>query len=273
MTVAISVNSSSRRLRGRVLIAVSLFTIIAIFLFVDPYPQPQEYYDLADGRTLLGIPNFWNVVTNFVFLVPGFAGLWMLGRKNHPGISPGLFPAYHILFVGVLLTAFGSSWFHLAPNNDTLFWDRLPMTIAFMSLVAIIVGEHISEELGRQLLWPLLVIGAASVFYWDYSESQNAGDLRPYGLVQFLPMLLIPAILIMYESVFDQTRFIWIVFLLYALAKVFEQLDVVLYDMGGIISGHSIKHVCAALGPLVLIYGGIKRRTRQSDARDAANVD
>lgn len=264
--------SDTNQIAGRALIAVTLFSIVGIFVFVDPYPQPQDYYNLADGRTLLGIPNFWNVVTNFVFLVPGIAGLWMLRGKNHTGISPGLFPAYHILFIGVLLTAFGSSWFHLEPNNDTLFWDRLPMTIAFMSLVAIIVGEHISEELGRRLLWPLLVIGVASVLYWDYSESQNAGDLRLYGLVQFLPMLLIPAILIMYESVFDQTRFIWIVFLLYALAKVFEQLDVALYDLGGIISGHSIKHVCAALGPLVLIYGGSKRRLRQSDTVVAEHV-
>jgi len=198
--------------------------------------------------------------------VPGIAGLWLLASKGPAGIVVGLFPAYHVLFIGVLLTAFGSGWFHLAPDNDTLFWDRLPMTIAFMSLVAIVAGEHISESLGRRLLWPLLAIGAASVFYWDYSESQNAGDLRLYGLVQFLPMLLIPAILLMYQSVFDKTRFIWVVFLFYALAKVFEQLDATLYDLGGVISGHSIKHVCAAIGPIVLIYGGRRRRRRAADA-------
>ncbi len=177
---------------------------------------------------------------------------------------PALFPAYHILFAGVLLTAFGSAWFHLAPDNDTLFWDRLPMTIAFMSLVAIIVGEHISERLGRSLLWPLLAVGAISVIYWDYSEAQNAGDLRLYGLVQFLPMLLIPAILLVYESVFDRTRFIWILFVLYALAKAFELLDAPLYSLGELVSGHSIKHLCAALGPIVLLYGGMKRRLRQT---------
>ncbi|MCH8072892.1 MAG: alkaline phytoceramidase, partial [Proteobacteria bacterium] len=91
----------------------------------------------------------------------------------------------------------------------------------------------------------------------------HAGDLRLYGLVQFLPMLLIPAILLTYRSVFDQTRFIWVVFLLYALAKVFEQLDATIYGWGEVISGHSIKHVCAALGPIVLIYGGMRRRPRQ----------
>lgn len=248
--------------RGYALLSFILFAIIAVFLFVEPYPQPQNYHQFADDRVLLGIPNFWNVVTNALFLVPGLAGLWILGSGNHPGVLAALFPAYHILFAGVLLTAFGSAWFHLAPDNDTLFWDRLPMTITFMSLLAIIVGEHISTRLGRNMLWPLLATGALSVIYWDYSEAQNAGDLRLYGLVQFLPMLIIPAILLGYESVFDRTRFIWILFLLYALAKVFELLDGPLYGLGEIISGHSIKHLCAALGPIVLLYGGMKRRLR-----------
>jgi len=260
-----SQSSSTDMLWGRTLLAATLLAIIAVFLFVDPYPQPQSYHAFADDRALLGLANFWNVATNAVFLIPGIAGLWILRSRDHPGIVPGLFPAYHILFIGVLLTAFGSGWFHLAPDNDSLFWDRLPMTIAFMSLLSIIVGEHVSERLGRRLLWPLLVIGAASVFYWDYSESQHAGDLRLYGLVQFLPMLLIPTILLTYRSVFDQTRFIWVVFLLYALAKAFEQLDATIYGWGEVISGHSIKHVCAALGPIVLIYGGARRRRRQAD--------
>ncbi len=266
-------HSGTDLIKARALIAVSSFAMIAIFVFVGPYPQSQDYHAFADGRTLFGVPNFWNVMTNAVFLVPGIAGLWLLASKEPAGIVVGLFPAYHVLFIGVLLTAFGSGWFHLAPDNDTLFWDRLPMTIAFMSLVAIVVGEHISESLGRRLLWPLLAIGAASVFYWDYSESQNAGDLRLYGLVQFLPMLLIPAILLMYQSVFDKTRFIWVVFLFYALAKVFEQLDATLYGLGGVISGHSIKHVCAAIGPIVLIYGGKNRRFRQADTSESKSAD
>ncbi len=258
-------DSSAALIRGRALLAVSLFAVVVVFLFVEPYPQPQSYHAFADNRAFLGIPNFWNVATNAIFLIPGIAGLWILQSGDHKGILPGLNPAYHILFIGVLLTAFGSAWFHLAPDNGTLFWDRLPMTIAFMSLTAIIAGEHVSESLGRKLLWPLLVIGAASVFYWDYSESKNTGDLRLYGLVQFLPMLLIPAILLMYRSVFDRIGFIWVVFLLYALAKLFELLDGALYNLGEVISGHSIKHVCAALGPMVLIVGGMQRRLRRAE--------
>jgi hypothetical protein len=260
-----SQSSSTDEFRGRALLAIASFAVIAVFLLVNPYPQPQSYHQFADDRILFGVPNFWNVASNAVFLIPGIAGLLLLRSGDHPGILPGLNPAYHILFTGILLTAFGSAWFHLAPDNDTLFWDRLPMTIAFMSLVAIIVGEHVSGSLGRRLLWPLLLIGAASIFYWDYSESQHAGDLRLYGLVQFLPMLLIPAILLMYRSVFDRTRFMWLVILLYVLAKVFEQLDGRIYNLGELISGHSIKHITAALGALVLIYGINKRRVRQAD--------
>ena len=141
------------------------------------------------------------------------------------------------------------------------------MTVGFMSLVAIIIGEHVSESLGQRLLWPLLFIGAVSIFYWDYSESQGAGDLRLYGLVQFLPLLLMPALLLMYRSAFDRIGFIWLLILLYAVAKVFEQLDGTVYDFGELISGHSIKHVIAALGPLVLIYGIDKRRIRQVEAQ------
>lgn len=248
------------RNKGYALVALILLVFIAAFSLVDPYPQPQTYYLFADHRTLLGMPNFWNVVSNVFFLVPGIAGLWILGAGKHPGTVRELNPAYHVFFAGVLLTAFGSAWFHLAPDNNSLFWDRLPMTIAFMSLAAILVGEHITVALGHALLWPLLALGAVSVFYWDFSESRNAGDLRLYGLVQFLPLLVIPIILFAYRSVFDRARFIWIVFLLYALAKIFELLDNAIFAVGETISGHSLKHLVASLGPVVLLYGIMKRR-------------
>jgi hypothetical protein len=168
--------------RGHALLTVTLLIVVAVFLFVDPYPQPQSYHAFADDRTLFGVANFWNVATNAVFLVPGIAGLLMLRSADHPGILPGLNPAYHILFTGILLTAIGSAWFHLAPNNHTLFWDRLPMTIAFMSLAAIIVGEHVSESLGRRLLWPLLRRRLATV--WTGAVLANAADSGPSADVQ-----------------------------------------------------------------------------------------
>jgi len=234
--------------------------IVAIFALVDAYPQPAEYHLFADTRKFFGIPNFWNVVSNALFLVFGFAGLILLRANARLAILSRLKPACYVLFFGILLTAFGSTWFHLAPNNDTLFWDRLPMTIAFMPLFTLIYGEHVSARWARRLLWPLILVGTASVIYWDYTESIGSGDLRLYGLVQFLPLLLIPFMLLTYPSAFSTTRFYWLAIALYGFAKVFEQLDGQIYALGGIISGHSLKHVTASLVPLVLIKGF---RTRQ----------
>lgn len=248
------------RNKGYALVALVLLAVIATFAVAEPYPQPQTYFLFADQRALLGIANFWNVASNVFFLVPGIAGLWILGTGGHPGTARELSPAYHLFFAGVLLTAFGSAWFHLAPDNNSLFWDRLPMTIAFMALAAIIIGEHVSLKLGRGLLWPLLALGAVSVFYWDFSESRNAGDLRLYALVQFLPLLVIPVILFSYRSVFDRTRFIWVLFILYALAKLCELLDIAIYNIGQVISGHTIKHIVASLAPLLMLHGIMQRR-------------
>jgi len=241
--------------RARWLIAISVAPIVATFVFVDPIPQPVSYHAFADTRTLLGLTNFWNVISNALFLVFGLIGIWQVLSNHNLAIIPRLRTAYAVLFAGIAVTAFGSGWFHLAPDNDSLFWDRLPMTIAFMPLFTVILGEHVSEKLAARLFWPLLLVGIASVIYWDYTESRGAGDLRLYALVQFLPMILIPAMLLSYRSVFDPTRFYWIAIGLYVLAKVFEYFDQNIYSFGGVISGRSLKHFAASLVALVLING------------------
>ena len=250
--------------KALMLLAVAVIPIIAVFVFVAPYPQPAEYHDFADAREIFGIPNFWNVASNLPFLFFGAAGLWLVLKEPDLKILPGSRTAFIVLFFGIMLTAFGSGWFHLAPSNDTLYWDRLPMTIAFMPLFTIIIGEHVSERLASWLMWPLLMTGIFSVLWWDYTESIGEGDLRLYGLVQFLPMMLIPAILLLYRSAFDSTGFYWVAIGLYALAKIFEQMDVAIFGFGDAISGHSIKHIAASLVPLVLINGIRNRRYRES---------
>lgn len=250
------------------LVLAAIVPSITVYVFVDAYPQPAAYYDFADDRTILGLRNFWNVITNLPFLFFGIAGIRLVLSPNDVAILSRLKPAYLILFVGVVLTAFGSSWFHWTPNNDTLFWDRLPMTIAFMPLLTIVLGEHVSEELASRLLWPLLFVGVGSVVYWDYTESTGTGDLRPYGLVQFLPGLVLPTVLLLYRSAYDSTRFYWIAIGLYVLAKFFEHFDAAIFSQGEVISGHALKHVAASLVPLVLIIGFRKRN--KLDALDYA---
>jgi len=221
-------------------------------------PQDLAYHHFADSRTILSIPNFWNTLSNFPFAFVGLAGV-ALSLRSSRAVVPELKAAYVLFFIGITAVAFGSGYYHLWPSNQTLVWDRLPMTIGFMSLFSIMVAEFLSVKVGRRLFIPLVAVGIASVFYWDYSESMGAGDLRFYGLVQFLPMLLIPLILVLYKPLFTHVSLYWAVLVAYGLAKLSEFGDQAVYNLLGF-SGHSIKHILAAAAPW-MFYLALKKRS------------
>ena len=191
--------------------------------------------------------NFWNVASNLPFLIIGLWGLWFVHKYGEVTCLPGLRPAYGVFFAGIFLTAFGSGYYHLIPENGPLVWDRLPMTIGFAGLFSIIIGEFVSVRGGRRLLIPLLVIGVASVVYWAVTETRGAGDLRPYVVVQFLPMMLIPVVLLTCKPSIGHARYYWLMMLFYVLAKLFEFFDAAVYDAGLLISGHTLKHLFASM--------------------------
>ena len=248
------------------LLLISAGLIVGVFL-LDPIAQQDAYHRFADSRRLFGIPNFWNVFSNVLFAYAGIAGLRFLARPGHPGIVAALLSSYRVFFAGLLLTAFGSAWYHANPGIESMLWDRLPMTLAFMSLFSVVIGEQVSVPLGRRLLIPLLIVGAGTVLYWWFGEASHRGDLRPYVLVQFLPMVLIPMMLVLYGSPFDRTGFIWQMIVLYAAAKVFEYIDYSVFSAGGLISGHSVKHIVAAIATLVFLHGLKHRTPRNTDSQ------
>src|SRR4051812_36238616 len=164
--------------------ALAAIATVAVFLH-SPIPQPQGYHHFADSRRLLGIPNSLNVLSNLAFLAAGICGIVVAAKH----VEPSEKLPYLILFVGVLLTAFGSAYYHWSPSNARLVWDRLPMTFGFMGLYAAIIGERMGLVWQRWLIWPLVAIGVFSVLYWHWTESHGHGDLRLYGLVQFFPLI------------------------------------------------------------------------------------
>ena len=140
---------------------IALFTLacIAAALLSPPMPQPLSYHAFVDQRDFFDIPNFLDVASNIGFVVPGVWGLWVtLRRRTIFATSLERVP-YVVFFIGMLLTSIGSSYYHLAPDNERLFWDRLPMTIAFMSLIAAQLNERINVRVGMSLLIPMLLIG------------------------------------------------------------------------------------------------------------------
>jgi hypothetical protein len=234
---------------------------ITAVTFMDPIPQDPAYHEFVDQRMLYGVPNFWNVASNVLFVISGLLGIVLLvGKSQLTGGLPELRPAYMVFFIGVFLTGFGSAYYHLDPSNEALVWDRLPMTLAFMAFFSMIIGEYLSPGLGRVLLWPLLVVGILSIVYWHVTENAGRGDLRPYALVQFLPMALIPMILLLFRPRLNRSFFLWAMIAAYVVSKITEYFDAELYAAGNILSGHSVKHLAAAAGTLFLYMALRKRR-------------
>jgi hypothetical protein len=246
--------------KSRLLVGVTLAAIGGVLL-LDPVPQPLSYHEFADRRTFAGIPNLLNVVSNLAFLLIGLTGFFLLQARKLQA-DEELRPAIALFFLGVTLTAFGSAFYHLRPDNLSLAWDRLPMTLAFMGLMALVIGEYVDVNAGRRLLWPLLAAGISAVIWWQYTEQLGRGDLRFYGLVQFLPMLLLPLVLLLYPPRWSRGSDYWLVGAWYLAAKLFEFFDrPVFYSTGGI-GGHTLKHLAAAMAAWQLLRM-LRKRTRQ----------
>jgi hypothetical protein len=201
-----------------VLLTIACVVAMALFLLLmPPLPQDQSYHVFADQRTIFGVSNFWDVISNLPFAVVGLIGLFAFRDF-----------ASRIIFLGIFATAFGSAYYHLRPDDARLFWDRLPMTIVFMSLFALAIKQ-------RSLVIPFVILGVASIVWWKVT-----GNLWPYALVQFGPM--IPLIVIAVRSEPGLRP----VLIFYGLSKITEFFDKPIFAVAPL-SGHTIKHLLAGV--------------------------
>ena len=265
-----------RILKFALLIAVTGSAIAGVLL-IAPIPQDIAHHYFFDQRSMYGIPNFWNVVSNLSYLLVGLSGFYLLSSypKNVYLKQNRLF--YVMYSLALCLVASGSSYYHLHPTNNTLLWERLPMTLAFMSFFCIVLADYISHRLAIIALFPLIALAIASVIYWHQTETTGADDLRYYALTQFLPMLLVALILLMFNQERSHSHLIWIMLTGYVLAKIFEMYDHEIYEYLGVVSGHTIKHVIAALSAYMLISRGekvaiIKQALHRQYSKDSDRV-
>lgn len=244
----------------RVLIVAAPALVGAALLFHGPpLAQPASYHNFADQRLLLGVPHSLNVLSNLPFLLVGALGLRFVLRRASVGpdraflTRPEIAP-YVVFFFGVGLTAFGSSHYHLQPTNARLFWDRLPMSLAFTGLFAAILGERLGVRIGVWALAPLVLAGLGSVLYWHLTEERGAGDLRAYYLVQFYPALGMPLLLLLFPPRYSGTPWLFAALGWYVAAKVLEHPgDRPVFEAGHIVSGHTLKHLTAAYGTYAIL--------------------
>jgi len=242
----------------RWLVAFTLL-FVAAALLLPAVPQPPDYHQFADRRQALGIDNFLDVVSNAAFLLAGAWGLFVVLGKRTRFEHPGERWPWLVFFVGIVLTAAGSTHYHLHPDNETLFWDRLPMTIAFMGLVSAQIVDRISVRAGLRLLVPLLLVGAISVVYWLFTERRGAGNVLPYALLQAYAVLVLLIMAVLNPSRYTRASDLYFIFGWYVLAKLLESFDAQVLAYHQIVSGHTLKHVAAAAAGFVACNMLIKR--------------
>lgn len=231
-----------------ILLAAVFIAVFIVYLF-PAIPQSEAYHNFVDKRALFGVPNCLNVISNALFLLVGVRGMWFTLRADH-GMNAFVdsrerWP-YAAFFAGVTLTAFGSAWYHLNPNDRTLVWDRIPMAIGFMALVAALIGERIDVETGVWLLLPLISVGIGSVVYWEITQLRGHGDLRPYAVVQFGSLLVLLLVIVLFPARYTRTTDFAVSLALYGVAKIFEAADRPVFGLAHVVSGHTIKHIFAA---------------------------
>jgi hypothetical protein len=240
-------------IKSLILITTAVIAVFITFSFVDSIPQDPGYHNFADSRTFWGISNAFDVLSNIPLAIVGLMGIIATLRRLRGKEFNACVFQYLIFFIGVFMTGFGSLYYHYAPSNETLIWDRLPITILTMGFFCSVISEMISPKTSLILISPLLLIGIGSVVYWNYTESLGYGDLRLYGVVQFLPLILMALILLMYKLPENYLPYIIALLIFYALSRITEFFDQQIFETLRLISGHSLKHVFAAAAACCLL--------------------
>ncbi|MBA3034374.1 MAG: hypothetical protein KKF85_01090 [Gammaproteobacteria bacterium] len=224
--------------------------LLGLALALPPVAQPLQYHDFADQRACFILSNCLDTVSNGLFILAGVIGLLFLrgGTARRAFINQHEAIFYKLFFAAVVLIGFASGYYHLAPDHAGLAWDRAAIAVAFMAWFAAILAERISLATAFLMLPLLLVAALGGIGWWYWSETQGAGDLRFYALVQVVPILLIPLLLWLYPPRYSKGWHILLVIGLYLLALLFDYTDRQVFALtGGFVSGHTLKHVVAAL--------------------------
>jgi len=239
-----------RSARGRfwVLAAVAAVCTAITFSALAPVAQDPAYHHFADTRW----HNAWNVLSNLGFLIVGILGCRFF-RRDLP---------YALFVIGTILTAFGSAWYHLAPSDATLVWDRLPMTISFAGFLGLVMEDRVGYAV-RESTVALLALGIGSVVYW-----RLAGDLRWYGLMQGFAVVGTLVMLMIFPG--RRAGKVWLALAAYVVAKLCEQYDRAIYDAIHVTGGHALKHIAAALAAGAIVWWAMDSSAAQRSQPSAS---
>jgi hypothetical protein len=221
-------------------------------------PREHFYHLFADTRTRFGIPNFMNVASNLAFLAVGLIGVVSLLR-NGPALGTRMF--YLLLFAALIAVSMGSMYYHWNPDHARLFWDRAPMTVAFSAFFAATVADRFDMRSGAFALSLALALTLGSLVYWRMSDIAGNDNVWPYFVAMYGAIAIALMLIVLFPSHYPGERHALASLAIFAVAMAFDSwLDAPLYELGNILSGHTLKHLLAALAMLWLWWHMLRRR-------------
>jgi predicted membrane channel-forming protein YqfA (hemolysin III family) len=239
--------------RTRIPTVVTVAAAVGL-LFYGRIPQFADYHTFADPRVVDGIPHGADVLSNIGFAIVGAWGVLQLtGSKRTRSAKCSGDGAYLVFACALILTAAGSAYYHLAPDNSRLIWDRIPIALGCAGLLAFVRADLRPVAQARTFLALLIAAGVFSVMWWQWTDARGADDLRPYLLLQGLPLVLVP----LWQWIYGASRRERLLFaaaaLLYLAAKVAELNDQAIYVAFGWIGGHALKHLLATVAAAAIV--------------------
>jgi hypothetical protein len=248
----VQINSSVRtaRISRPALALIAAFIALFASAFVLPaIHQDPSYHRFADQRTWLGVPHAANVLSNLAFIAVGIFGSFTLLSPHRARLTRATVNSLWCVAVGFVLTGIGSAWYHAHPNDATLVWDRLPMTLVLAGVIAAAIAVRVGDGVAHRALLTLIVVGAASVVFWHAS-----GNLTPYAVLQLGGIAALVVLLVATRAESDPFSWAWIVGW-YCFAKAAELGDSLVWQWSdGIVAGHTIKHLAAAATGAAMFY-------------------
>jgi hypothetical protein len=203
------------RTKTEIFFIASISFLAACAALLPAISQDQSYHAFADRRSWGFIPNAQDTLTNLAFVIASTWGAWRLvsGRLLLPGP-----------------------------------WMRLPLVVFLAGIFALLAADRVSVRASHWAVWAFVVLAPLTVLIWSYS-----GNLAPYVVLQFGGIFLVAALCLRPAVRAPGLNFLGLL-IFYALAKIAEILDHQKFEFAlELISGHSAKHVLAAMGVLALI--------------------
>ena len=246
------------------------FALWALASLIAPaMGQPQSFHDFAAQRALGWLPHAGDVLSNLGFLMAALAGAGLMFSTREQRLPKVVQVMAALFFFGLFSSFVGSSFYHWAPHDLSLAWDRLGMSAAFAGMLGLAVQQRVNDDASAYLAGGSMLVACLAAV----AISAQTGNVLPWALLQGGGVLAMLALACLPHPRSTRSNGLainlWAVVGFYALAKLLELGDGQVFGCTHqLISGHSSKHLVAALAALPVLSAFVALRKRPSTIGD-----